>query len=367
LIVTGYRFLRDVPTDSWLGYCVHEAACFGQRGVDLFFVLSGFLITGVLLDGRGGRHYFRNFMMRRTLRIFPLYFASLALFLYVIPALWGMHPYEAAVREQAFLWSYLANMRIAALNAWCFGSLDHFWSLAVEEHFYLLWPGAIFLFGLRRSAVVALGAAAICAGGRVLFALLSENGAATDVASFFRFDGLLLGGAAAVLARHEGILPKLRRPAWWLAAAMLPLCLASGVAGARLLTVTHSAWAILWTACLILLVTSQRSSRLAAGCRWEPLRQFGKYSYAMYIFQSPLIPLVAGLWSAAAIADHLGFTGSGVVLAHVIYAVGMLLLTVAAAWLSWHALERHCLRLKRFFPNREAARCPKPALAVPAE
>src|SRR4051812_7040132 len=85
LLVTGYRFwdlpTSDVPAVDWLS----SLFSLGLRGVDLFFVLSGFLITGILLDAKQKPHYFRNFYMRRTLRIFPLYYAVLAVTFVLLP------------------------------------------------------------------------------------------------------------------------------------------------------------------------------------------------------------------------------------------------------------------------------------------
>lgn len=367
LLVTGYRFLAHTPSDSNFGWLFAATVQFGQRGVDLFFVLSGFLITGILLDSRDQPHFFRNFFARRTLRIFPLYFFSLWLFLYVVPAIWPSHPYGMAVEEQSFLWTYLANLRIATADFWCFGSLDHFWSLAVEEHFYLLWPVVVFFVGLKHSARMAILAAAGCSASRILFALLSDNGTAADVASFFRFDGLLLGAAVAAAIRNPGGLAALRGPAKVALAAFVPVCLGLGLHAGRLLTISHSCWAILWTAVLILIVTAPRTSPVARGLRGLSLRSLGKYSYGLYVFQSPLIPLVAGSWSVSIVSDSLGWDQTAWLPAHLIYAFGMFALTYATALLSWHLLERHCLKLKNCFPTQAAIHLPKRAAVVPAE
>lgn len=103
-------------------------ARFGWAGVDLFFVLSGFLITRILAESRGARNYFRVFYVRRFLRIFPLYYASLLL----LVVLFGV-----GARESAWYWLYASNVRMT-LDGWPAAPISHFWSLAVEEQYYLV-------------------------------------------------------------------------------------------------------------------------------------------------------------------------------------------------------------------------------------
>ncbi len=160
LIVTLYRFSKEFPTDSLVGKLLHYGLHLGDRGVDLFFVLSGFLITGILVDAKGQAHYFSHFFARRSLRIFPLYFASLFLFVVAFNCLNPTQPmFAAAAENQFYLWTYLTNVKMSIEGAWCFGSLDHFWSLAVEEHFYLFWP--LLTFSLLAAHRLAAG---LCVG-----------------------------------------------------------------------------------------------------------------------------------------------------------------------------------------------------------
>jgi len=122
----------------------------GWMGVDLFFVLSGFLITGILLDTKGSRHYFRQFYTRRVLRIFPLYYGSLVLFLILLPTLFPddqvLHDLHA---DAVWFWTYLYNVKVAAAGFTPSSALGHFWSLAVEEQFYLIWPIVVLCLGRR--------------------------------------------------------------------------------------------------------------------------------------------------------------------------------------------------------------------------
>ena len=211
VLVTLYRFGGggDGPAraieHSWL-------IGLGSRGVDLFFVLSGFLITGILFDAKGQQHYFRNFYMRRTLRIFPLYYAALVLTLLVLPRLVSGFP-QAGV-SQVWLWLYGANVVQALRGEWCLGALNHFWSLAIEEHFYFVWPLAIYLTSRRGAMWLALCAAAASGIARAAWLAGGGNDVAAEVFTLLRMDGLLLGSWIALAARGSGGLAWLTRLAW---------------------------------------------------------------------------------------------------------------------------------------------------------
>lgn len=135
----------------------------GWVGVNLFFVLSGFLITGILLDTKTRPDYYHRFYVRRALRILPLYYAVLALLL--VLARTGLVERRASWSFLALSSVYLANVTELLGVPMQYGVL---WSLAVEEHFYLLWPGLVRSFSRRNVMVCASGVAAICLSLRVL-------------------------------------------------------------------------------------------------------------------------------------------------------------------------------------------------------
>jgi hypothetical protein len=157
-----FRIFRRPPTLA-LDTRINQAFEFGWTGVDLFFVLSGFLITGILLRAKGGGSYFRAFYGRRVLRIFPLYWGYLAFVILITPLLGGALEEQAHagnVRDHWYwyfgyavnIWSSVkqAHPDLAAVNL-------HFWSLAFEEQFYLVWPVIVFLLSRQRLARVCLG------------------------------------------------------------------------------------------------------------------------------------------------------------------------------------------------------------------
>ncbi len=349
LIVTAYRFAKDIPTDTSLGQALQLTFSLGERGVELFFILSGFLITGILLDGQGRPHYFRNFIARRSLRIFPLYFGSLLLLLVgtkFIPAFREM--FAPAIDNQFYLWTYLVNIKMSLANQWCFGYLDHFWSLAVEEHFYFVWPVVLYFLAPKWALRTAIGLAIASVIARVMFVLLTTNDVAPDVLTIFRCDALLMGAALAMIVRTPAGLESLKKWLPWIVLVCVLVVFSCVILHKRLFTLPLTIWPVLWASVLIWLLTARRSTRFAQLFNLPMLRSLGQYSYAMYVFQNPLIPLTSGVLSVAALTPLVGNS----LAAHLFYVGLMLIMTYGAALLSWHVLERHCLKLKDYFPTR---------------
>ena len=126
-----------VPLDKFVGGILFQ----GSAGVALFFVLSGFLITGILVDALGSVGYFKTFYVRRTLRIFPLYFGFLFVYTILLPCLGGFKwPQPPGDHYQTIsLWLYVSNVWCAVTNLnLTIPAVYHFWTLAVEEQFYLI-------------------------------------------------------------------------------------------------------------------------------------------------------------------------------------------------------------------------------------
>ncbi|MBV8281847.1 MAG: acyltransferase, partial [Candidatus Eremiobacteraeota bacterium] len=152
LMVLLVHFLADLlPTTNSVEHAIVYVAGYGTYGVDLFFILSGFLITGILYDASDKTFYFYNFYMRRFLRIFPLYYGVLALLFFVaplIPRLQGA-TLNHLVGRQGWAWLYGVNIYTAIQGEWNLSFINHFWSLAVEEQFYLFWPMVVYLLARR--------------------------------------------------------------------------------------------------------------------------------------------------------------------------------------------------------------------------
>jgi peptidoglycan/LPS O-acetylase OafA/YrhL len=319
----------------------------GSRGVDLFFVLSGFLITGILFDAKGRDHYFRDFYVRRSLRIFPLYYGVLIATIFLLPILAPQceEVFRPAVEHQAWLWLYGANVFQSINAGWCLGPFNHFWSLAVEEHFYLVWPLVIFCCSRVVAMRVCVALIVASALGRVAWLCCGGNGVAIEVLTPLRMDGLAIGSWIALAARGEQGLAWLTRYARPAAVACGLAALALWFANKRLLGVPYTLWAGFFGAMLILAVTAGQNSWLKWFGQSSTLRFFGKYSYAMYVFQNPLIPLLAGLVTAKGVAAAVGnpWLGQG------LYCGLMFAITTLVALLSWNLFEKHWLTLKHRF------------------
>jgi peptidoglycan/LPS O-acetylase OafA/YrhL len=332
----------------------------GWSGVDLFFVLSGFLITRILYSTNRERHYFRNFYLRRTLRIFPVYYATLALFFFVAPVVsWSIgplpavldEPYRSLLSDQGWYWGYLVNIQIA-LHGWPgFSALAHFWSLAIEEQFYLVWP--LVVFCLSRSNLIRLCALLIllALAFRVQLAWTGEILAAYVLAPA-RLDALAVGALLALLACGPGGLVTWRRVAAAAAGASAAALFVLAVLRRGLwtddpLTITLglTLLACLFGSALVLAVTSPADGWLTRTLTGRPLVAIGRYSYGIYVFHHVIalgmgrlftvgdLPLVAGS-QLPALAIYV-LIGSG--------------LSLAVAALSWHAFELRFLRLKERF------------------
>ncbi|TAK57976.1 MAG: acyltransferase, partial [Dehalococcoidia bacterium] len=167
LAVMAYHFalFAELPTSAtWLDSTVATVTNTGWVGVDLFFVLSGFLITGILYDAAAApTGYFRAFYARRALRILPVYFGFLAVLLWLLPAVHSMQSadFHELRRNQLWFWGFSANIWMAGRQWWqanLYGT-GHLWSLAIEEQFYIVWPAVVLLS--RRRGLMAIAAIAI--------------------------------------------------------------------------------------------------------------------------------------------------------------------------------------------------------------
>jgi peptidoglycan/LPS O-acetylase OafA/YrhL len=183
-----------------------DISLFGDLGVDVFFALSGFLITGILLRKRERPHYYRNFYMRRVLRLAPPYLLILLIVAVFVPS-----------SRQFLLLSlvYLANFCALFHIPMAYGPL---WSLSVEEHFYLIWPSAVRFLPDRWVLFTAMAFALGCPALRIFFAF---HGGYNTYLSWYRFDGMAWGAILAwLIYRGKRIIPYLRLAAVAGAAAL---------------------------------------------------------------------------------------------------------------------------------------------------
>ncbi|WP_263373845.1 acyltransferase family protein [Granulicella aggregans] len=320
-------------------------------GVDLFFALSGFLITGILFDSLSGSHFLRNFYGRRAVRIFPLYY--LALFMVWLMGL------PIAMHWSGYEWvliAYLDNTRLWIGHAVPHPLVDltgHLWSLALEEQFYLVWPLLVLLLRDRRRLIVTALALSVVALG--LRCVLVAHGTPEEITYKMlpcRLDGLLLGGVLALAIRGP-------RRELWLRRAPIVFLISSGI----LLLVAIREHGIDWqhsrfinsvgytltalASTALIAMTLSSGSRLAHTFRQSWLRWFGRYSYGIYVWHM-IVPFLVVPPLHSALSMHL----HNKLLLLLANAVAGATVSIAVSVLSYQAFEVHFLRLKRFFAYR---------------
>lgn len=337
---------------GWLELGLRRAGKLGWTGVDLFFVLSGYLITGILRRHRAAPGYYRSFYVRRALRIVPLYYAYLAFAFFVMPAL--VH-YDLHIHPLWF-WLHASNLPIA-IQGFPNPILDIVWSLAVEEQFYLLWPLLVSLTPPRRLARVCLLLVCLAPLTRLGLSLGGEGWPATYVLMPCRLDGLALGSLAACLSAHQ----QAQAGRW--APVTAVLC-ALGVGG--LAAYTRSAHLYgsvgqvlgytLTSGVAFSLLLMALEGRVASRLLRAPgLQSLGTYSYALYLIHVPVGVVLRRRGFGA--DDWPALVGSPL-LGQALYYLLAGSLSFGLAWLSWRFLEAPILRLKRHFPYGR----PRPAL-----
>jgi peptidoglycan/LPS O-acetylase OafA/YrhL len=333
----------------------------GSLGVDAFFVLSGFLITTLLVEEwqQRGSISLRHFYLRRALRLFPGLFTLLVL--YGLTSWWTLPPMDAVehYREILVAGCYISNWH--TLHGVAMSGLGHTWSLSAEEQFYLLWPAALcVLLALQvpRQRVMQLVAVGIVACVLLRIGIYqahrgspSEKEAAIMrmcVGLDTRADSLLVGCLVGLVVT-AGALSELQRHRRAISAAALLAAL--GLAYLALFsTQTQTAYfhglftlvAIMVASVIVHMLTTP--SRIAALLLENaPVVGVGRISYGVYLYHMLII-----YWMRPA---GLGWRHPGTITA-------VALLSVAAALASYYGIERPCLRLKDRFGHRRSAATP---------
>ena len=341
-----------IPADSLSMRLLTLVASAGWCGVDLFFVLSGYLITGILWDAKDSRHYFRNFYARRTVRIFPLYYGFLLVYLVLRPLMTG-HP---AGVTACWFWLYLANYSIAFRPEAVEASLTVLWSLAIEEQFYLVWPAVVRVLSRR---VLLFVCAALVPGAllaRILLILFVHRAYPPYMLTFARLDTLAIGAFIALATRSGGgvrALTPIARPVALASAGCVMVLFVwrhgLGHTDPVVQTIGFTALALLFGSLLVLVLGSDGPSPYRRVFENPALCMFGLYSYAIYLLHLPVIVRLQWVFARAGLDKGLAGSALAAQLLFSLLAVGTSLLVALG---SWHAYEKHWLKLKRFFPRR---------------
>ncbi len=283
----------------------HFGLTAGWMGVDLFFVLSGFLITGILADTKHKENYYRNYIVRRILRIFPLYYFVLIVFFLIVPACMGQRAtglFAIYYHDSAYYWAYLQNwIQILHIAEYERSSrvFIHFWSLAIEEQFYIFWPLIVYFFSSRHLLRILALFIVLSISLRCYYTYAGYHWIYTYANTFARLDSLSAGAMAALMLRDEKYLPSLQKATPFLFALSFAL-LAGYIAVYRphnpgdffFRTGGYTLTALFFAGMLVYSLSTHGGNwvKLLMEMKW--LRFFGKYSYALYVFHYPIICLL---------------------------------------------------------------------------
>jgi peptidoglycan/LPS O-acetylase OafA/YrhL len=359
LLVLLHHFIES-PVSTLTGKIAFRSATLFWTGVDLFFVLSGFLITGILLDARGRPHYFRNFYVRRCFRIFPLYYGFLVFVLVFsyIPvrapeALANyLHDLVRLRSHLAWLFLYATNIFTALRGFSPIAAIGHFWSLALEEQFYLVWP-AVILF-LPRAALMRLCTAIMFLAPLTRWVLWHFHAEPVAAYTFTlcRMDSLALGGLIALSTRDTA---SFRRIHGLLRSACFPALVT--ILGLTLFyrsfafnckwvaIVGFTASTFFWGHLVVTAITVKQGW-LARWLELPLMRSLGKYSYAIYVLH-PVVSYLLKRWAFA----HL----SGLTCVLFMLVLG-LPISYLLGYSSWHLFEKHFLHLRDLFRYESSAK-----------
>jgi peptidoglycan/LPS O-acetylase OafA/YrhL len=321
----------DVYPSLHLGFLADN----GWMGVDLFFVLSGFLITGILVDTKKKAGYFRNFYARRCLRIWPLYYSALLFMFVAVPLLRPSEAQTVFAARSSPWWAYplfLQNFLIPNPTA-ATGLLGVTWSLAVEEQFYLVWPLVVRFCSevqLRKIAI-----AVICISPALRF-YLSLHQVNIYSNTFCRLDGLMAGAFLATTIRSSGfVASRFLAPAWIALLVSAPLAL--------IMDTFHARWIVFSLVALasvsfvyVGIFSKQRWLQTVLGNRF--LLYTGTISYGIYLLEKIPPDLAKAFHS-----DRHPFLALPITIAT----------TYVLAALSWNLLEKPFLRWKGRFEAKD--------------
>ena len=346
MVFCHHLFFTSVPNpERWNGFVVlaSRLSQAGGNGVDLFFVLSGFLITSLLVLDRGSPHYYWNFYWKRALRIFPLYLVALVLLLVFWPATW-----------QYTLLSFLFIANFA--QVFHVTSAGPFWTLAIEEQFYLIWPRFAGSFDVARLERLALALVILSPVLRLVAAAFGHH---DFEFTFFHCDGLALGAMLACQqVRTNSINSQIasartatfRQPLLWLIAiALIALPFALSLRFDSESRVIFAAIAIqvsgisLLAYCIIAAAVRNTGSSLLAVFRSRLLTFFGLISYCLYIANGYVVTLY----------DHFrGPMQTGNMQQYTIRAAAVFAATLVVCILSRYLIELPAMRMRKHVLRR---------------
>lgn len=327
----------DLPNQPWVMKLpfVH--------GVLLFFVLSGFLITRIILKNKAANagvpgfrgRFLKNFYIRRALRIFPIYYGLLILLLVI--------NFDKIAEYAPWLFTYTINI-YQAIKCDYLGPFNHLWSLSVEEQFYLLWPLLLLLIPARRVLLFIVLVIAISIGTKAGIFLFTDNWIAGGIFTISSMHALAIGALLAwLMSVSHPLLKKLDNPAWLYGTAVVYVL-------AILFLRDKIDWYkeifddMLFAILSVLVIYRASAGRFRFGVKWvleNPVVAYGgKISYGMYLYHL----FIPSLFYYYAPKIGLGISNKYT------FFVALCCITYVLAHFSWVLIEKPLNSLKKYFP-----------------
>ena len=340
LVATGHIFYQ---------YYIFK---FGWIGLNLFFVLSGYLITQRLYfhytDNKVS--YFKNFYLRRVVRIFPLYYGCLFIFFIILPFFYPPYfiYYGDLYKAQGWYWGYASNWMMIFKGLPAQSVFFHFWSLAVEEQFYLFWPFLfLLLINIKRSYVFVL----LLITGSIIVRISIHENLASYLNTLTAAEPLFLGALVAILEKEKKL------ESWYNFFLIMAIISLIGLGiifmhdsnlhftNSWLLRAGYSTIDFIWIFILVHVSTNRTYSPLIRrlfDSKW--LTWLGKYSYGIYVFH--WIILILFIYKAEHELIRMGFEKQLIYFTVRIIGIAFIL---AISYASYNLFERKFLRLKKYF------------------
>lgn len=326
---------------------------FGWLGVDLFFVLSGFLITDILLKTVNKQGYFKNFYAKRVLRIFPLYYLSLIIFLVILPQVKDL-PLDLSfyVDHQWWFWAYLQNWFLIFYDVGnTTTAIQHYWSLAVEEQFYIVWPLVIFIVRKPKLLLTIAGfllLAVICVR-LFMWTIQIKDLNYFGLYTYTRIDGICIGSILAILQfMRSTFINKYFTGVVLLLAAMNFVFYFVN----KKYNFTYPYFAIVGYTTFAMLFAIIVHEVIQGGNKFlnlilniKPLRFFGKISYGLYIFHWPIY-LILYDWMDKKIRTATALSDNNLA---ILVSVLLTIIGILVSILSFYTFERYFLKKKNAF------------------
>jgi len=360
VLLIHFAILNEVPETTVVDKVVGQVWDAGWIAMDSFFVLSGFLITGILYEAKSAkiRHYFRNFYVRRSLRIFPAHYVYLLALLILLPFIMPEEKRAIEAIRQDWWWfaTYLGNIRLVL----DYGRrpdvffTSHLWSLSVEEQFYLVWPVVVLLLGRAKLMVFCVFISLVALFTRIGMVLAGVNAWVPYELTLTRMDSLAIGALVAIAVRDPHDLLWLKR--WFPQIAVVSAALIAIPAlilgelylfGDWEIAIVHTPLSVLYGLLIFYFVTGVRGGKLERAFSQPFLVRLGRYSYAMYLWH---LAVAYFLFANFSIGTHVPTLFGSHLPGAITFAVAAFIPTYIIGWLSWNFIEAPALGLKRHFP-----------------